>query len=234
MPFCPYCAHQVESAHIFCGGCGKALPAESTADPEEALTGQPPRTLAYGISPTRILVMTLLSDGLYLFYWFYITWQQYRDHTGNQVFPMWHTLTLTVPIYGLFRTHAHMRALKQLMPDAGVLCSFSIGWAVALVLIPISWRYTKLFLNGGFFNSAEVSFGSAVIIAMLDLASIAVVLGLLLSVQPNLSRYWASLDNVTLVDLNVGAGEIILAVIGVLTWIITLAAIISPAFRANL
>ena len=102
------------------------------------------------------------------------------------------------------------------------------------MLIPISWRCTKLFLNGGFFNSAKVSFGSAVIIAMLELASIAIILGLLLNVQPNLSRYWASLDNVTLVDLNVGAGEIILAIIGVLTWIITLAAIISPAFRADL
>jgi len=67
--------------------------------------------------------------------------------------------------------------------------------------------------------------------ALLDLASIAVVLGLLLHVQQNLNRYWASLDNVTLVDLNVGAGEVILAVVGVLTWIISLISIISPAFR---
>ena len=67
--------------------------------------------------------------------------------------------------------------------------------------------------------------------ALLDLASIAVVLGLLLHVQQNLNRYWASLDNVTLVDLNVGAGEVILAVVGILTWIITLISIISPAFR---
>ena len=232
MPFCPYCAHQVESAHIFCGGCGKALPAESTADPEEALTGQPPRTLAYGISPTRILVMTLLSDGLYLFYWFYITWQQYRDHTGNQVFPMWHTLSLMIPIYGLFRTHAHMRSFKELMLDAGVVCSIAVGWAVVLVLISTALDNASLRVNGGFFNFGEVSFGAAIISALLDLASIAVVLGLLLHIQQNLNRYWASLDNVTLVDLNVGAGEVILAVVGVLTWIITMASIFSPALRA--
>ena len=231
MPSCPYCAHQVESNHIFCGGCGKALPAESTADPEEALTGQPPRTLAYRISPTRILVMTFLSDGLYLFYWFYITWQQYRDHTGNQVFPMWHTLSLMIPIYGLFRTHAHMRSFKALMQDAGVFCSIAVGWAVVLVLISTALDNASLRVNGGFFNFGEVSFGAALISALLDLASIAVVLGLLLHVQQNLNRYWASLDNVTLVDLNVGAGEVILAVVGVLTWIITLISIISPAFR---
>jgi hypothetical protein len=231
MPSCPYCAHQVESNHIFCGGCGKALPAESTADPEEALTGQPPRTLAYRISPTRILVMTFLSDGLYLFYWFYITWQQYRDHTGNQVFPMWHTLSLMIPIYGLFRTHAHMRSFKELMQEAGVFRSIAVGWAVVLVLISTALDNASLRVNGGFFNFGEVSFGAALISALLDLASIAVVLGLLLHVQQNLNRYWASLDNVTVVDLNVGAGEVILAVVGVLTWIITLISIISPAFR---
>ena len=231
MPFCPYCAHQVESAHIFCGGCGKALPAESTADPEEALTGQPPRTLAYRISPTRILVMTLLSGGLYLFYWFYVTWQQYRDHTGNQVFPMWHALTLTIPGYGLFRTHAHMRSFKELLLDAGVLCTISVGWTVALVLMLNLLGLASSILTGGLFNFAEVSFGATVASTLLNLVSVAVVLGLLLHVQQNLNRYWDSLDNVTLVDLNVGAGEVILAVVGVLTWIITLASIISPAFR---
>ena len=68
--------------------------------------------------------------------------------------------------------------------------------------------------------------------ALLDLASIAVVLGLLQHVQQNRNRYWDSLENVTVVDLNVGAGEVILAVIGVLTWIITITSIFSSSFRA--
>ena len=73
---------------------------------------------------------------------------------------------------------------------------------------------------------------SALISALLAVASIAIGLGLLLHVQQNLNRYWASLDDVTLVDLNVGSGEVILAVIGVITWIIAIASIVSPAFRA--
>ena len=176
--------------------------------------------------------MTLLSDDLYLFYWFYITWQQYRDHTGERVFPMWHTLSLIVPIHGLFRTHAHMRSFKEFMLNAGVLCSIAVGWAVVLVMVSTLLDNVSLRVNGGFFNFGEVSAGAALVSALLDLGSIAVVLGLLLHVQQNLNRYWTSLDNVTLVDLNVGAGEVILAVIGVLTWIITIASIVSPAFRA--
>ena len=232
MPSCPYCGYQVEPVHVFCGGCGKALPAESSQIHEGEQAEQAPRTLAYRISPTRILAMTLLSGRLYLFYWFYVTWQQYRDHTGSNVFPLWHALTLTIPGYGLFRTHAHMRSFKELLLDAGVLCTISVGWAVALVLTLNLLGLASSILTGGLFNFGEVSFGATVASTLLNLVSVAVVLGLLLHVQQNLNRYWDSLDNVTMVDLNVGAGEVILAVIGVVTWIITLASIFSPAFRA--
>ena len=127
MPFCPYCSHQVESVHIFCGGCGNVLPAEPSSRLGESQTEERRQTLAYRISPTRILIMTMLSDGLYLFYWFYITWQQYRDHSGNRAFPEWRTLSLIIPIYGFFRTHAHMRCFKKLMLNADVPCSIAVG-----------------------------------------------------------------------------------------------------------
>jgi len=227
MPFCPYCSHQVESNHVFCGGCGKALPAESSSHPEETPADHPPRTLPYRISPTRILVMSLLSYGIYLFYWFFLTWQQYRNYTGNMTFPMWHTLSILVPVYGQYRTHAHIRCINELMFEAGLDCSIKIGWAVALVAVIQTLGYASLF-----FNYVEVSPMSALISALLAVASIAIGLGLLLHVQQNLNRYWASLDDVTLVDLNVGSGEVILAVIGVITWIIAMASIVSPAFRA--
>lgn len=232
MPFCPYCVHPVESDHIFCGKCGKALPEKSTSDPAEGLTGQPPRTLAYRISPTRIMVMTLLSGGLYLFYWFYLTWRQYRDHTGNKVFPMWHTLTLTIPGYGLFRTHAHMKSFEELLLGAGVICTINVGWTVFLVLMLNVLGLASSILTGGLFNFGEVSFGAILASTILNIISVAVVLGLILHVQQNLNRYWASLDNMTLLEANVGAGEVIMAVIGVLTWIITLASLVNPAFRA--
>ena len=73
--------------------------------------------------------MAVLSYGLYLFYWLYLTWKQYRDHTGQEVFPVWHALTLAVPIYGLFRTHAHVRSFKELMFSSGVTSTLSPGWA---------------------------------------------------------------------------------------------------------
>lgn len=53
------------------------------------------------ISMRRILFMTIASYGLYLVYWFYVTWKQYKDNTGERAYPVWHALTLLIPIYNL-------------------------------------------------------------------------------------------------------------------------------------
>ena len=90
------------------------------------------------ISPTRLLVMLVLSYGLYLFYWLYLTWKQYRDHTGQRVFPVWHALTQFVPIYKWFRFHAHVRVYKELMTDSDVPSSLSPFWAVVVLIISSS------------------------------------------------------------------------------------------------
>ena len=176
-------------------------------------------------------MMSLLSYGIYLFYWSYVSWRQCREHTGKLVFPMWHTISILIPVYGQLRTHAHMRCIKELMLEAGLSCTIRVGWSVSLVLLSQFLGYASFISNGGYFPYWELSQKTALLSGFLGLVTIAIALGLLVHVQQNLNRYWAGLENVTLVDVNVGAGEVILAVLGVLTWIITLANIVSPAFR---
>jgi hypothetical protein len=159
--------------------------------------------------------MMVLSYGSYLFYWFYLTWKQYRDHTRTEAYPVWHALALSVPIYGLFRTHAHMRSFKKLMLEAGLSNTISPGWAVVLVLISsaLDWAPFK---------------GSLMLFFIPTFISIAAVAGLLLQVQGNLNRYWTSLGNVRLTDAGVGVGEIVLGVTGVLLWIGTMLILVYP------
>lgn len=223
MPFCSNCGTEVPTSANFCGACGREL-AMGRAGVETVPLGtaEAPQILPYHISSTRVLLMSVLSSGLYLFYWFYVTWKQYRDHTRTKAYPVWHVLTLSVPIYGLFRTHAHMRSFKELMLKAGLPNTISPGWAVVLVLISFALDWASFLGSLG-----QVTRETNMLSFILNVISIALIAGLLVQTQGNLNRYWASLGNVRLTNARVGIGEVVLGVIGVLTWIVTLLSLLT-------
>ena len=74
------------------------------------------------ISPTRIILLSVVSMGIYWLYGMYRTWKQFRDHTleqaaaaGQQHYPVLHGLTQFLPVYAWFRFHAHVREYRALM-----------------------------------------------------------------------------------------------------------------------
>ena len=235
MPFCRECGTETESFHRYCRNCGAEVGTGATEmGVSRPVAQEVAPVLNYYLSPTRILLMSVLSFGLYLLYWFYLTWKHYRDRTDTEVYPIWHALTLIVPFYNLFRTHAHMRTYKELMNNAGVPTTINPEWAV--LLVAISWLLDIItnFLLGGFDFSKEISLQAALLAALLSIVSIALVAGLLLQVQGNLNRYWSSITNARVASVEMGVVEVILAVIGVLLWIITLIVLLSPDARAPL
>jgi len=120
-------------------------------------------------------LMSILSWGLYLFYWLYLTWKQYRDHTQEVAFPVWHASAIgTVPVYSLFRIRAHMRVFRELMLQAGQATTISTGRAVGLMI-----AFTVL--NGAPFVFSELSTTYKAALGMLvtEIGSVAVVISIL-------------------------------------------------------
>jgi len=196
-------------------------------------TESPTRPSTYHISFQRICLMTVLSYGLYLFYWFYLTWKQYRDRTGHEAYPVWHALSVAVPIYGLFRTHFHMRSFKELMVNDHVSSTIGIGWVVALVLVSLVLNSASVILAGGLPGLVQVTRQTSAVGAIFGVISVAIACGLLLHVQSNLSRYWSSLSDTRLIGQRVDTSEVVLAVLGTLTWFSVFASLVSPAFRTG-
>ena len=234
MAYCPNCGTEAEPSFNYCSVCGRDLTGRSSTAVVQQVAQGLPSTLDYHISVRRILIMSVLSHGLYLFYWFFLTWKQYRDHTGNPVFPFWHALTLMVPVYSLFRTHAHMRTYKELMLDAGVTSTINVGWTVGLFFTSSVLDTVSFYLIGGFTGSSEISIAAAAATAAIKLVSITIVSGLLLHLQGNLNRYWHSLESATIVDVRVGFSEVFLVFVGLFLWFDTVANLISPAYQAGL
>jgi hypothetical protein len=220
MPYCPRCGTEALSSAAFCTNCGTAL---TTVDaPRGGGAGGTPSGDAVEmnvlLSPARIVLMSVLSYGSYLLYWFYLTWKHYRTYTGRDAYPVWHALTLFIPIYGLFRTHAHVRSFKELMAGAAVATTLNTALAVWLMIIStvLDWNSIRLTFSG------EITQGTAVVPAVLDLLSIGLVVGLLLHVQGNLNRYWTSLTDRRVINARLGVGEVIFGLLGILAWLGTI------------
>ena len=214
MPFCDNCGVEHTASAHFCISCGAALIDES-GYPEAS--SETLILLGYPISLKRILFMVVISYGLYIFYWYYLTWKQYRDHTNEVVYPVWHALTLLVPIYGLFRTHAHTRIFRESMVNADLPSSINPKLAVIVVLATGVLDHIALRIAGGAqFGGIRLELGVAGLLSLassafriikpsglIDLTqgellssnalyfvAIALTAGLLLHVQNNINEYW--------------------------------------------
>jgi hypothetical protein len=161
------------------------------------------------IHPARLVTVTILSFGLYIFYWLYLTWKHYRDHTKTKNFPFWHALTVCVPIYWWYRIHAHIRSYKELMTESGVNSNlnpilFVVFFQILSALGMITWRFSDKL------HSAAL---------VIDLVSLVLTVVMLVWVQSNLNRYWKNLKDMVYVNARVGIGEVIFVLIGILAWI---------------
>ena len=229
MSYCRGCGSSILDSQNFCGSCGANLSQPEYSQPaQRAYTGS--HTLDYYIPPSRILLLSVLSASLYGFYWFYITWKHYRDHSGDETnFPVWHALTQLVPIYNLFRVHHHVRVYERLMAGMGLRTTISAGTATTLMAMSLIVGVASLVMVNANINE-QVSQSEAVISFILSLVSVVIPWFVMYQVQANLNRYWLAYaernPGVSITTSEVGAGAVVLTLIGVLFWVLT----ISPLF----
>jgi hypothetical protein len=83
--------------------------------------------------PGLAFALVALTFGLYTFYWLFETWREIKHDDGDAgKRPVGHALAVLVPVYGLFRMHAHMRTIRQRVQSYGGQTSLSAGTAVVV------------------------------------------------------------------------------------------------------
>ena len=228
MSYCGGCGASVFDNQNFCGSCGSGL-SQTVFRQSQPRTYAAQQTLDYYIPPSRILLLSVLSASLYAFYWFYVTWKHYRDHTGDEMnFPVWHALTQLVPIYNLFRVHHHVRVYEHLMQGVGLRSTIAAGTAFVLMAISLATGVVSIVMVNSNVNE-HVSQSEAVIYFALALVSVVIPWFVMYLVQANLNRYWLTYGDrnprVAITTSEIGAGAIILTILGILIWVLTISSL---------
>lgn len=259
--FCGRCGGRLPSASASAadaavGDAGRPAPTPRPTPPAEAHRPSADRELdriagprygetrqqagpAYYIAPNRIILLTVLSTGLYLFYWMYLTWRHYRDYSGENAYPICHALTLLAPVYQIFRLHAHFRVYRELMDEWGVPSTLNPALAAALLVAAIALYVVAVRLVADLLAPApevaatlptmpeRIGFFAA------SAARVGIVAWLLWQAQGNLNRYWQRRIGMPLAAAPISLVEIALVILGIINWMGWTIILLNPELLAT-
>ena len=57
----------------------------------------------FSVTTLKLVVMSILTFGLYELYWFYRNWARIRDHTSANIMPFWRAFFAIFWVYSLFK-----------------------------------------------------------------------------------------------------------------------------------
>ena len=154
----------------------------------------------------RIILVCVLSASFYIFYWFYLTWKQLRDVTGERHYPVWHAFALGVPIYGWFVVHRHLRTIKELQDKADIKTTLNIGTLMTLFII------------GNVLAMGVARLEIVAVALVLDIISVLLFAFVLVRSQNNLNSYWEHIKGRQLAEARIGIGEVVFVLLGLAYW----------------
>ena len=171
---CPACGILNDPTSFYCSLCGNKIPSPNTENHNSEASND--NTLI--LTNTRIVFLTIITFGAYILYWLYLTWKQMDSETENNHYPVWHSLTFLVPIYGLFRLYDHLQSIKTLATKEEIETPFSPVLSLSLII-----------LN---FTLAVTSYGvtSGLSILTIEIIQVSLVITALLLAQTTLNSYW--------------------------------------------
>ena len=208
---CARCGALIGANATICSSCGarefRDVPPELESRPSQAPAGAA-NTAVY-LSLARVVLLSLLSSGTYFFYWLYLTWRHLRDETGEKHYPVWHALTLLVPIYGLFRLHRHVGLIRDLARGVGIETALAPSLAVGLVFL--NWMLG--------ISSTQIDQENTVALLVVSVIGLALTTTVVVRAQDGLNRYWIRVRGESLQKAPLGVGEVALAVLGTLYWL---------------
>ena len=171
----------------------------------------------------RLVLLSVVTFGVYEIYWFYRTWKHMRDYEKKNISPGWRTAALSVPVYNIVLIYRQFKDIRDSAQEAGCPAFSSPGLQtfifvmVSLLLIVLSLYELKVS------DTSMLFFLTLLIIAV----NAATVLPLAV-VQNTRNNFWKKQQPELNMRTSFSRGEITLLVLGGLYWLMTFGALFAP------
>ncbi len=93
-----------------------------------------------------VTLLALFGSATYSFWWLWMSWRELKRVRGDaSMSPFWHAFAMfALPIYGLFRFHAHFRTIDELLDEARVPLRAGAGLLTLVFFLLLSVLYGSL------------------------------------------------------------------------------------------
>ena len=133
-----------------CSSCGTRLEGMPSEDPRTPSAALPLTAPMEPRSLLLIVVLSVVTVSIYFVVWLGLTWSEMkRELRDDTMHPVWHALTIFVPIYGWFRIHEHFVTINFLLDRTGGASRVNPGAVVgALVVLAVVGNIANLVSPG--------------------------------------------------------------------------------------
>ena len=99
-----------------------------------------------------VLLLCLVTAGLYLPVWMAFTWSEMqRVYRDVRMYPVWHGLSVLVPVYGWLRFYEHCVAINNAVEHRGETGMVRPGWSTAAIVAGSALGLGSAWTAGGWF-----------------------------------------------------------------------------------
>jgi len=98
-------------------------------------------------SPWQLIILSILTFGLYKFIWFPLNWEPLKKYKGLDISD-WRATAFWVPIYNIILIYRQFRYIRDFAIEVGCKTYFSPGWLTfGYVVVLYFFLYLYLFTN---------------------------------------------------------------------------------------
>lgn len=166
--------------------------------------------LAVKRSVARVIVLYILTLGLYGLYWFYVSREQVTKELGTNDSAGWQTVGLIVPILNFFIYYWLLRDIDVLQRKAR-LDGFSAGGYLSIIIAASLLSWIPIF-------GWALAIGAVVIMGL---------------VVAKLNEYWDTKTNGKATEAPIAGGEVAVIAIGVAFWAAMILLVTLGAFSGS-
>lgn len=137
--YCKYCGQKINETAKFCKYCGEKLTTEEKEYQQEKETPIQITTkegpLPWKRGWLRILLLSLLTFGVYYIYWYYVTQKHVARELGKHYNLEWRTIGMFIPIVNLVYLHNLFSDIKLLQDKAEIEDKLQPGWCLVSFIV---------------------------------------------------------------------------------------------------